>query len=121
MPKDCVGNELAEGQLVTLFMRPEENHPVGTITKIIESKILGPKNPDKVMPGQVKVVVEYTLAFHPQIPIIPGIARIVNPKSEAVLDSVAPTEAPSSESPQSELDPTKKPPTVVIPFGAKRE
>jgi len=120
MPKDCVGNELAEGQLVTLFMRPEENHPIGTITKIQESKIMDPKNPNKVMPGMVKVVVEYTLTFHPQLPLIPGVARVVNPRSEQVLAGAMPPDM-LEPPPEPELDPTKKTSGIIIPFSAKQD
>jgi hypothetical protein len=77
MPTDQLGNPLLLNDVVCL--KVGDQMLVATVTEIKEPSILAPGKDQMVMPGQLNVVIPYTVMFDPRNPRCQGVVKIVKP------------------------------------------
>jgi hypothetical protein len=80
-PKDALGNDLHEGDLVTML---HSQIPVFRVMKVDNG---GLQTPAGTTPGMVIVGVTFTIRCIPGSPIL-NIARVVSPGSDALVSKI---------------------------------
>ena len=80
-PKDALGNDLHEGDLVTML---STQVPVFRVMKVDNG---GLQTPQGVTPGVVIVGVTFTIRCAPGSPIL-NMARVVSPGSDAIVSKL---------------------------------
>jgi hypothetical protein len=87
--KDTMGNTLEVGHWVTIAP------PQGLlwIAKVVEVSDGGvmlaiDKKNSGITPAKIRVILDITLNANPQMPVFPTLCRIVNPKSEEVIQRI---------------------------------
>jgi hypothetical protein len=85
-PKDALGNELHEGDLVTML----PNQPL--FLRVMKVDNGGVHTPQGVTPGIVILGVTITLRMIPGVPVL-NVARVVSPQSDAMVSKILEAQA----------------------------
>jgi hypothetical protein len=80
-PKDCVGNELHEGDVVTLHI----DRPLIFLVSKIDNG--GIQTPQGITPGRIVLGVNLTLHYAPGMPLL-QVVRVVNPGSDKIVEKL---------------------------------
>jgi hypothetical protein len=79
---DCMGNELAEDNMVTM-RPPDDQMLIGRITLVKPGELS--KLQKKYTPGTVRIVFDVTLQLGPSTNVIRNLVRVVSPLAEEAL------------------------------------